>query len=435
MRSLNDTKTAIKEALKAIHRGENVEELKKRLSGLLSKISPTDIPLIEQELIKEGVSVREILKLCDLHVALFREHLAGRELAGVPQGHPLDLLLRENEKITALAEALGLYAKALERAEEVEKAKILAELRALEGELRSLRSHYSKIQMLLFPYLEKMGLIAVPRVLWGKEDEVLLKVRKLLGLLRGERVDPGELAALASEVSRGLQDLVFRENKILFPSLWALLDESAWSAILEEMRRSRLGSLVEGLEEGWAPSVEPRLPHEWGLELSPSKIAGLAPEIHLILSSRGLSPDNYELRRDGDLELGTGYLSPRELAGILASLPLELTFADAEGRVRFYSESKLAKAFPRARTVLGRRLEFCHPPRLERFVGEIFEELRRGKRDVVEFWTRREGRTYRVLVVAVRGERGEFLGALEIAEDLTNVIERASEIESEVLVV
>ncbi|MCC6055345.1 MAG: DUF438 domain-containing protein, partial [Desulfurococcaceae archaeon] len=103
----------VKELLKAVHRGESVDELRKRYSGVLSQISPIEIPLIEQQLVKEGISIDDILKLCDLHVELFREFLKSRELNGVPKGHPVDLFMKENEWVLKQAEALALYASAL----------------------------------------------------------------------------------------------------------------------------------------------------------------------------------------------------------------------------------------------------------------------------------------------------------------------------------
>lgn len=76
---------------------------------MLKKISPIEIPLIEQELVKEGIPIREILRMCDIHVELFRDALISRELKEVPKGHPLDILIKENEEIIKLAEALNMY--------------------------------------------------------------------------------------------------------------------------------------------------------------------------------------------------------------------------------------------------------------------------------------------------------------------------------------
>ncbi|MGC8953156.1 MAG: DUF438 domain-containing protein [Desulfurococcus sp.] len=103
----------MKNLIKQLHQGVDVKELKEKYRYELSQVLPIEIPFIEQELLKEGFRVDDILKLCDLHVELFREVLASRELKDVPRGHPLDLLIRENQEILKWSEALGLYASLL----------------------------------------------------------------------------------------------------------------------------------------------------------------------------------------------------------------------------------------------------------------------------------------------------------------------------------
>jgi len=61
------------------------------------------------------------LKLCDLHVALFRETLTSKTLQNVPEGHPLSLLVKENEYIMKLAEALNVSSMALVKGKLEEK--------------------------------------------------------------------------------------------------------------------------------------------------------------------------------------------------------------------------------------------------------------------------------------------------------------------------
>ncbi|MEM2797350.1 MAG: PAS domain-containing protein, partial [Ignisphaera sp.] len=102
--------------------------------------------------------------------------------------------------------------------------------------------------------------------------------------------------------------------------------------------------------------------------------------------------------------------------------------------VTFYSESKLRKGFVRTKTILGRRLEFCHPPRLEKLVRSVVDELETGKAEYKEFWTKISDRIVRVLIVAVRNDKGEYLGALEIVEDLTDIINNVEEIKKKIMV-
>ncbi|MEM0239487.1 MAG: PAS domain-containing protein, partial [Ignisphaera sp.] len=110
------------------------------------------------------------------------------------------------------------------------------------------------------------------------------------------------------------------------------------------------------------------------------------------------------------------------------------TYADKNDRVTLFNESKLLKGFIRTETILGRRIEFCHPPRLEKLVRETVDELKAGKAEYREFWTRQGDRILRVLIVAVKNDRGEYLGTLEIVEDFTDVINNVEEIKKKIVV-
>jgi DUF438 domain-containing protein len=427
----------VKELLKAVHRGESVDELRKRYSGVLSQISPIEIPLIEQQLVKEGISIDDILKLCDLHVELFREFLKSRELNGVPKGHPVDLFMKENEWVLKQAEALALYASALASAagEGFRKGYFEAVKRILV-ELRKIRLHYRKIQMLVFPYLERRGIVAVPRVLWGREDQVIVKIRQLLEIMsRVEAVDEASaklVAEKALEIAREASELVFRENKILYPAVYALLSEGEWVAIAEIA--SEMGWLVDVGEVEWRPSAKPVLPYEIDGRISPQQIEALPQEFRSMALAKGVEPDNYSIKREGDVELSTGFLTPKEINAIFESLPLEVTYADRNDRVRFFSESRLGRGFARTKTILGRRIEYCHPPRLERLVRQTVDELKQGKAPYREFWTKLGDSIIRVLIVPVKGANGEYLGTIEIVEDMTEILSKPEEIKRKVVV-
>ncbi|MEM4427636.1 MAG: PAS domain-containing protein, partial [Zestosphaera sp.] len=95
--------------------------------------------------------------------------------------------------------------------------------------------------------------------------------------------------------------------------------------------------------------------------------------------------------------------------------------------------SKLSRGFVRTKTILGRRLLYCHPPRLEGMVRVNVERLKKGE-EYREYWTKQGDRIIRVLVVAVRSESGEYLGTLEIVEDLTEVVKNPDEVMKKLVV-
>ncbi|MCX8171831.1 MAG: DUF438 domain-containing protein, partial [Candidatus Bathyarchaeota archaeon] len=278
--SINREKIEVlKSILRELHEGKSIEELRRKFKDALEGVSPFEIPLAEQELLREGIPVSEILRLCDLHLELLRDLLRLSDLRDVPRGHPLDLLLRENERILKLSEALSVYAGALSKASLEESVNHLEAIGDIVAELRRFRLHYRKIQMLIFPYLERRGITAVPRVLWGREDQAMFKLRELAALVEKGLHNPGGYAGSVSEraveVSREISDLIFREEKILFPSVWVLLSEGEWAAIHEAAKK--IGYLVP-IDAEWSPESNPLLPHEVSGDVTPKQIERLPQE-------------------------------------------------------------------------------------------------------------------------------------------------------------
>jgi len=428
----------VKSILKEIHKGVSVEDLKIRFRNVLAKVSPFEIPIIEQQLLQEGFKVKDILKLCDLHVELFREVLESRELRGVPRGHPVDLFLKENEWILKQAEIFSLYAnRILNISDRDEALKLFKMLSRVGGELRKIRMHYRKVQMLVFPYLERRGIVAVPRVLWGREDQVIVKLRTFRELadkvLEDDRLeDVKEASKLALEISREISELIFRENKILYPAVYILFTDGEWSAIDEVA--NEIGWIVEVSEREWKPDAEPLYPYMVDGVVTSEQIEKLPPEFRRTLEFAGVNPDEYRVERSNDLELDTGFINTREFRGMFRALPVEVTYTGKDGRVRFYSESMFHKGFVRTKTIIGRRFEYCHPPRLEEFVKKVFKEIVSEDKPYHEFWTRVGDRIIRVLITPVKNKDDEILGVLEIVEDLTDIVNNPEEIKEKIVV-
>ncbi|MEM0021669.1 MAG: DUF438 domain-containing protein [Fervidicoccaceae archaeon] len=424
-------KELLKEAIKLIHRGESIESIKAKYGDLLQKVNPVEIPVIEQELVREGLPIQDILKLCDLHVELFRSALEAKELRNVPRGHPLSNLLRENEHILRNAEGLAVLSQALLKGNEEERRRILDSLKRYISELKKIRIHYRKNQMILFPYLERRGINAIPRVLWGREDQAIVKIRELEKLLEQDSEKSLEkIASLSLEISREIADLVFRENKILYPTLWSLLSDGEWAAIAQLSQE--LGYVVSPEVDVWRTEEEPIFPYQLSEDGGKVVLEKLPPEVRGLVESAVF--ESFDVKREGDIELRTGFLSRDQLEGIFDSIPLELTFADSNDRIKFFSKSRYMGGFPRSKSIIGRRLEFCHPPRLENYVRLNVNLLKEGKLPYREFWTRSGDRILRVIVAGIRGRDNEYLGTLEIVEDFTEVLKNPEEIVKKIVV-
>jgi hypothetical protein len=116
----------------------------------------------------------------------------------------------------------------------------------------------------------------------------------------------------------------------------------------------------------------------------------------------------------------TGSLSEEEIESVLNSLPVDITFVDKEDTVRYFSQSK-GRIFPRAKAVIGRKVQQCHPQESLQKVVQILEDFKSRRRDVAEFWINLKGRLIYIRYFAVRDGNGKYLGCLEVTQDITDI--------------
>lgn len=120
------------------------------------------------------------------------------------------------------------------------------------------------------------------------------------------------------------------------------------------------------------------------------------------------------------IRLETGSFTKEELECILNTLPVDITFVDKEDSVRYFSSSK-DRIFVRAKSVLGRKVQMCHPQKSIHKVQEIIDDFKNNKRDVAEFWINLKGRLIYIRYFAIRNNKGEYLGTMEVTQDITDI--------------
>ena len=123
---------------------------------------------------------------------------------------------------------------------------------------------------------------------------------------------------------------------------------------------------------------------------------------------------------DGEITLESGSMSKDELEALLNTLPVDITFVDSTDTVRYFSQSK-TRIFARAKAVIGRKVQQCHPEKSVHVVNQILDDFRSGKRDMAQFWINLKERLIFIRYFAVRNDSGEYLGCLEVTQDITDV--------------
>jgi len=359
-----ERKDILKDILVKIHEGGEFEELKEMFRKAVGDITAPEIGQLEQELINEGVlEIKDIAKLSDLHVALFKESLDEKPDYDTIPGHPVHTYLQENLEIANLI-------RRIRTAHGDEKLSLFKQLSQVEV-------HYARKENQVFPILEKIGISGPPQVMWAVHD----KIRAGLKTEKIEEIEP---------VLVQVEDMIYKEEHILIPMIMEGFEESNWL------------SIRDGEEEiGYAFGVIP------GTMWKPIS----ASDVHKPVEDKSI----------GDkLNLDVGSLSPEQINIMLKTLPVDITFVDDKDEVAYYSDTE-DRIFPRSKGIIGRKVQKCHPPDSVHIVEDILNKFKAGEKDVAEFWIQMEGNFIMIRYFAMRDGEGKYVGTLEVSQELSHL--------------
>jgi DUF438 domain-containing protein len=185
--------------------------------------------------------------------------------------------------------------------------------------------------------------------------------------------------------------LIFREENILLPVAFDELPEEAWAEMLGQSADIGYAFIRP---DGQKPKEENAAP------LKPVS-------------------ENSSLMK-GFIDLGTGTISVEQIKMIFNNLPLDITFVDDKDEVCYFNDSK-TRHFPRSRAIIGRKVQNCHPPESIDVVNRIMDSFRNGTRDCESFWIETKGKFLHIRYFAVRDEAGQYLGTLEVSQEVTEI--------------
>jgi PAS domain S-box-containing protein len=113
-------------------------------------------------------------------------------------------------------------------------------------------------------------------------------------------------------------------------------------------------------------------------------------------------------------------LTQQQLAGILETVPVDISFVDENDTVKFWNKHE-NRVFKRPMSSLGKTVQKCHPPQSVDKVNAILSDLKAGRKDSAEFWIDLKGRKVYIRYFAVRDKDGRYLGTLEASQDITDI--------------
>lgn len=113
-------------------------------------------------------------------------------------------------------------------------------------------------------------------------------------------------------------------------------------------------------------------------------------------------------------------LKPEVIEAMLDSMPIEISFVDENDEVRYFNKNG-DRIFPRPRSIVGKKVQQCHPQKSVHKVLQILEAFKKGEKDVAEFWINLKGRQIYIRYFPVRDKDGKYLGTLEASQDITDI--------------
>lgn len=377
-------KRIIKEIIEELKRGKTPNEVKEKFKEALAKVDRGDISVIEDSLVKEGVPLEDIEKLCDVHLAVSAEMPPEKTIVG--PGHPIFILIEEHKYVRDLVDEISRMIPSLENLEDSKDT--MNRLRKLIGDLKEYNKHKIREENALFPVIEKHGVTKPPSVMWSEHDQQRDLIKRISNLVSQEITEPqdiDELKSMLKSLSGLINSHFYKEENILFPTAFKLIDSEEWVRIKESMD-----------ELGYCSFTPSHAIGEGGRKISTTEIRGT------------------------DILLETGTLSIKQLEGIMNSLPIDITFVDDHDTVRYFNQAP-DRIFPRTKAIIGRKVQKCHPEKSVSIVERILNDFRNGSRDSAKFWIRMGQKYVYIQYIAVRDKNNEYLGCLEVTQDIAPI--------------
>lgn len=148
LRIRNPKMEKLKSLILRLHQGEDRDVVKKEFVSEFKYVSGGEIAEMEKQLIEEGMSIEDIMNLCDIHASLFQDNIEDLH-NDKKENEVIDILRAENAKISEYitSEIKMLFEK---ESHAITKEEIIDQLKLLD----MIKEHYNKKEQFIFPLLE-----------------------------------------------------------------------------------------------------------------------------------------------------------------------------------------------------------------------------------------------------------------------------------------
>jgi len=131
------------------------------------------------------------------------------------------------------------------------------------------------------------------------------------------------------------------------------------------------------------------------------------------------------LKKEG-FRLNEGFMTIEQINLLFKTMPLDLTYVAQNDRVIFYNRGE-ESIFRRSAGIIGREVKFCHPPKSVGTVLEILDKFKKGEQNEASFWINYKERLVYIRYFAIRDEKLNYKGVIEMSQDITEIREISGE--------
>ena len=371
--------------------GRDGKELFDTYKPLLDGITPMEVLVMGDRLLKSGYSIDSIKKQVEKVFNVIIPALKESEWEE-PHGGAVYWLMEENRALAAHMDEMKVKIRELSSLEEssVEYSSVYSALKKDFRRLIDFEPHYLKTENILFPFLEKHSYFEQPlKVIWSLDDDIRKVIREINSALDAADSLGIEEHTVIGRLFMLMMRMTYKENLVVFPAAAECLNGKDDADMLRMFA-----------EIGFA-FVEP--PAETD------------------------SAEEPKACQEGFIRMGgTGFLSVNQLVRMMNSLPIDITFVDENDEVKYFSEPK-DRFFTRSPAVIGRKVQNCHPPDSIDTVNRIVESFRNGDKSEAKFWINLRGKMLLICYYAVRDNKGTYIGTVEVTQDITEIRELKGE--------
>lgn len=250
----DNAKDKVKEILKKVTEHTTPEEmavLKETFKDVIKDANPLVIAAAESELVKEGATLSDLMKACDIHLEMFKDVIKNPNLK-MAEGHPITSFQHDHVNILTLMEKFIDAIKELKKKgsfaageKEMKRIALIAD-KLLEAENHNVRQENT-----LFPILERHGIEQPPAIMWHDHTEMKEQKKQIIKAIKeaeavGFSLFISRLEPLAVSLLEKFAGHTQKEENILYVTAVNVITKEEWKDIKEEC--DNLGYFIPNIQ-------------------------------------------------------------------------------------------------------------------------------------------------------------------------------------------